>query len=499
MTSGKVGLFDFVALDRASATPLYRQLFSQIRTAILNGLLKPGSRLPASRKLAGLLGTSRNTVITAYELLAMEEYITPHGAAGTRVADIPALNAVSASRSSLFGYQIKPPEIAISLRGKSISASERYLPSHLERTFAAGLPALEHFPSDVWARCLSRQARRADARTMDYGEITGVQELRRAIANHLASARGFRPDPDQIIVFNSGQAALDLLTRILTDPGDTAWIEDPGYLGARGAFAAAHATILPLAVDREGLIIPDDESIPDSSPKMIYVTPSHQCPTGVTMSLNRRLRLLEVAANTGSVVLEDDYDSEFRYAGAPVSTLWSMDRYERVIYMGTFSKTMFPGLKIGYLVVPNPLVAVLRRALCHSGQSPNKLVQFALADFIDGGLFADHIRKMRDIYTVRKDRFLAALEAKLADDLEWSPVTTGMQQTVFFRRQINDEEVTLAARNRGVTAPYLSRFFLGPQKRSGLFLGFAGANEHDTQKGIETLKDAIDAVPDAIV
>lgn len=487
MTKTGAGLFDFLNLDRGDGAPLYTQLFAQVRDAILSGALQPGERLPSTRALAETLGVGRNTITTAYEMLAAEEYLVPLGAAGTRVADLPALASVAGPSAA---EAVTDQEVALSRRGAAICGAPRYLPKYRDRAFAAGLPALEHFPHALWARGVSRRARQSLARTLDYGHIRGAPELRRAIAAHLATARGFRPDPDQIIVLNGAQAALDLVARITTDPGDAVWIEDPGYLGARGAFRAAGARIAPIPVDHEGMVVPERPPI-DAPPKLIYTTPSHQCPTGVTLSLERRLSLLSVARAAGALIIEDDYDSEFRYAGPPISPLWSLDKGRSVIYMGTFSKTLFPGIKIGYLVAPAPLAGPLERALCHTGHAANKTVQLALADFIEEGRFAEHVRSMKLLYEERRAAFLKAVDATLGATVSWSPTSTGMQQTLFFRDAVDDAAVAREAQARNITAPTLSRFYLGPAKRHGLFLGFAGVDSAEAAEGLRKVAEAL--------
>lgn len=489
MTGAGAGLFDFLCMDRTSSTPLYSQLFAQIRDAILDGALAPGARMPSTRALAKHLTVGRNTVTTAYEMLAAEEYLVPYGAAGTRVADLPALRTVAGVSGAEGDKGASAP---LSRRGAAICGAARYLPEYRDRAFAAGLPALEHFPHTLWARGMSRRARQSLARTLDYGEIAGAPELRRAIAAHLATARGFRPDPDRIVVVNSAQAALDLLARIVTDPGDAVWIEEPGYLGARGAFRAAGARIAPIPVDEAGLAVP---SAPPggAAPKLIYTTPSHQCPTGATLSLERRLALLQAARAAGALIVEDDYDSEFRYAGPPISPLWSLDRGRSVVYMGTFSKTLFPGIKIGYLVAPPALADALRRALFHTGQAANKTVQLALADFIEEGRFAEHVRSMKALYEMRRAAFLDALEAELGGAVDWAPADTGMQQALFFTDPIEDALVAREAEARGITAPTLSRFYLGAAPRQGLFLGFAAVEPKDAARGLARLAAALDA------
>ena len=276
----------------------------------------------------------------------------------------------------------------------------------------------------------------------------------------------------------------------MTDAGDTAWIEEPGYLGARGAFQGAGLSIRPIPVDDQGVEVPEALSI---APKLIYVTPSHHCPTGVMMSLERRLQLLETSRIHGALIIEDDYDSEFRSDGHPISTLWSLDQGRTVVYMGTFSKTMFPGLKLGYLVAPVELCASLTKALHHTGQSANKIVQLALAEFIAEGRFADHVRTMKKTYAARRSVFLDELQQCFGDLVSFTPTKTGMQQAVLLNSDISDVVLSEAARSCGVTAPTLSRFFIGSQRKDGFFLGFASSNEDEIRAGMHKLSTVVKA------
>ncbi|MBY5989140.1 PLP-dependent aminotransferase family protein [Roseovarius atlanticus] len=483
-----VGLFSFLELDRSGKRTLAIQLFDSIREAILDGTLSPGTRLPSSRQLAKQLGISRNTVTTAYEQLCVEEYVTPVRGAGTKVAELPALQQIHPRKNEI--GEPDPPRIRLSRRGENLSDSPRYLPQFKNRSFAAGLPALDLFPHELWARYISRAVRRSAIRRFDYGEISGTPELKRSIVEHLATARGFRPELEQIVILNGAQAALDLIARLTADVGDTAWLEEPGYLGARGAFRGAGLAVRPIAVDAQGLRPPDDLSQP---PKLIYVTPSHHCPTGVPLSLDRRLKLLDVARRTNALVIEDDYDSEFRYAGPPISTLWSLNKGRSVIYMGTFSKTMLPGIKIGYLVAPPCLASAIANALHHTGQAASKTIQFALAEFIDDGRFSEHIRQMKKAYYSRRGTFLAELERCLGGAITYTPTSTGMQQTVFLKGGMSDVAISAAAMDRGIAAPVLSRFYIGPKKTNGLFLGFASSGENETRRGLEKLASAFEA------
>jgi GntR family transcriptional regulator/MocR family aminotransferase len=486
----KLSFFDIIAVDRHSARALHAQVCEAIRHAILGGKLRAGVRLPSTRRLASDLGIGRNTVIAAYEQLTVEGYLDALTGSGTRVSMLPQFAPAVSDNKRREATSKRDPVASrpgISRRGLKLGGAPRYLPTYENPTFAPGLPAIEEFRLTQWARIVGRHARRYSPQYCDYSQMAGIPELRRAIVQHLGTARGVVAEPEQIIVLASAQAALDLLTRMTLDPGDVAWIEDPGYLGARAALISAGASILPVPLDREGLDIAVGTSQASKPPKLIYVTPSHQCPTGITMSLPRRLELLELARVSGAWIIEDDYDSEFRYRGDPIASLQGLDRLGCVIYMGTFSKTMFPGLRIGYLVAPLQLVKSVEVAVCHTGQAASKLLQSAVSEFIEGGHFAEHLRRMRRLYEERQSILISELRDQLSDRLLVQRSNTGIQLVAYLRDQANDQQVFLAAKEFNIVAPPISRFFLGSCMTPGLFLGFAATREERIPKGVKEL------------
>jgi len=317
--------------------------------------------------------------------------------------------------------------------------------------------------------------------------------LREAVAAYLGAARAVRCEPEQVIVVAGAQQALDLAARVLTDAGDSVWVEEPGYLGAKGALAAAGARLVPVPLDEEGLSVEAGARLAPAA-RLIYASPSHQYPTGVTMSLSRRLALLEWAGRAGAWVLEDDYDSEYRYAGRPLAALQGLDREQRVVYLGTFSKVLFPALRIGYIVVPEDLVDAFRAARSLSDRHSPTVEQAVLADFIVEGHFARHIRRMRALYAERQAALVAAGREELGGLLELRPADAGLHLTGLLPAGVSDREASLAAEARGVEAQPLSAFHLGPARRAGLVLGYAAYDGREIREGARQLAAALQSL-----
>lgn len=482
-------------LDPDLETPLYRQLYDSVRSAILSGRLLAGLRMPPSRTLAKELAIGRNTVVAAYEQLIAEGYLESRVGSGTHVAAIPPDTLIEAGRAER--QEIKPdPRRRLSQRGEAMLTVKRASPSYVKGhvlPFQHGMPSLEFFPHQVWARLLARRARQPQSRLFDYQLGTGFPALREAIAEYLGAARGVVCGPDNVIVTAGAQASLDLATRLVVDPGDVVWHEEPGYLGARGAFLASSARIVPVPVDEEGMN-PDAAPPGEDPPRLIYCTPSHQYPLSVTMSLKRRLALLQKANEVGAWILEDDYDSEFRYAGRPLSSLQGLDRTGGVIYMGTMAKTLFPAIRIGYLVVPDNMVEACLRAIRVTGQNPPAIVQAAVADFMHEGHFSAHIRRMRALYAERRDLLIDALESKLGGRIRPARPDGGMQLPAFLPEGVSDDDATAAADRHKVLTTAVSHFYLTQRKRHALYLGFAGVPEKLIEPGVERLSAALHEV-----
>jgi GntR family transcriptional regulator / MocR family aminotransferase len=470
-----------LSLNSQLKVPLYRQLYNEIRTAILSGRLQPGVQLPASRDLAAELKVSRNTVLNAYEQLLAEGYIHGKEGSGTFVSQL-------LTQSS---QKLKRHKHRVSERGKILGNIEVSVPSNSSAkiSFRPGTPALEKFPFALWSKLLVRSLGELTAKDFHYSRSAGYVPLRKAIADYLRRNRGVNCDVEQVLIVSGSQQALDLCARILLDPGDSVWMEDPGYRGARAAFRAAGAEIISVGLDAEGL---SWKSVPAyRSPRLIYVTPSHQFPLGITMSLSRRLELLEMANRQNVWILEDDYDSEFRYDGRPLAALQGLDQNERVVYMGTFSKVMFPGLRLGYLVVPDDLSRTFAKAKALLDRHSPILEQAALAEFIVSGKFERHIREMRKLYARRQKAMIAAVEQIFPNwTIQASPA--GMHLVTRLPRGWNDQKISALAAEHGIDVPALSMYSNGRQlSPGGLLLGYAAIPEARVRKAVEALAKAI--------
>ncbi|MGB7088228.1 MAG: PLP-dependent aminotransferase family protein [Phormidesmis sp.] len=415
-------------------TPLYRQVYAQIRMAILTGRVRSHQKLPSSRQLAKSLGLSRTTVTQSYDQLISEGYLQTRQGAGTfvcaqipdelltlpeqRTSDEPTDCLTSGLTSGLTG-PLQPELPALSTYGDRLSHTADFTyEKDCPLSFRYGLPDMSLFPIQQWRRLLSRQ-HSASTEWMDYSAApTGHAPLREQIARYISQVRAVRCTPEQILITNGTQQALDLAVRVLINPGEAIAIENPGYLSGRRIFRAGGASLLPVAVDAEGIKIEGPDGLVQMAanqplkrmPKLVYVTPSHQFPTGVLMSLSRRLALLQWAQQNNALIIEDDYDSEFRYSGRPIPALQGLDTSDRVLYMGTFSKLMFPGLRIGYVVLPVPLIPLFQRAKWLCDRQGALIDHFALADFIGEGHLAKHIRRMRTVYEGRRQVLVSELK-----------------------------------------------------------------------------------------
>ncbi len=470
--------FQALTLQGGSGEPLHRQLYNELRSAILGGRLPAGCRLPASRELAQVTRLSRNTVLSAYDQLIAEGYILSRAGSGTYVVG-------SLPDQVLSGPAMEPiPEGARGARRIS-RRGERLLeipfrrwppPSTGELLFRAGLPALDEFPMDIWRRLTERHLRHASAETLAYGDPQGHRPLREAIAAHLAAARGARCEAGQVVVTAGSQQAISIAAEVLIDPGDTVLFEEPGYFAARAAFEAAGANLVPVSVDGEGF---DVAEAVRASPKarLAYLTPSHQNPLGVTMSLPRRRALLQWAESGGSWILEDDNASECRYHGRPLAALQGIDPHGRVLYAGTFSKVMFSSLRLGYLVAPPDLLrAVIHARELRDRQSPG-IQQAVMADFMLEGHLARHLRRMRTLYAARLEALRRAVREHAADVLELGEAEGGVNRVVWLPPGLSDSVAVEALQPEGFACLPLSEFRMRAGGRAGLVLGFAGMTE----------------------
>ncbi|MDB5058090.1 MAG: GntR family transcriptional regulator [Chloroflexi bacterium] len=493
-----------VRLDEHAGLPLHRQLYDQLRIAILEGRLAGGSRMPSTRALANQLGLSRNTVTSTYDQLLAEGYITARLGSGTYVCTAPPDDLFEAPRH-ITDFQSPPRNLATTAmpplsdwaRRATEGKVDEMLPpgtATLPYDFRDGRPAIDHFPTDLWRRLLGRRLRSKNLAHFGYAPTNGVEALRQALTEYLRRARAVRCTPEQILIVNGSQQALDLLARVCLNPGDAVVLEEPGYLGARRAFTAQGARIVHATVDAAGLITEElDRMVAGASPKLLYVTPSHQFPTGAVLSLPRRLALLRWAREHGALVIEDDYDSEFRYAGRPVEALQGLDTSGTVVYIGTFSKVLFPSLRMGYLVLPPSLVEPVNTAKWLSDRYTATLEQQVLADFFNEGHFERHLRAMRQVYQTRHDAFVAAIDRELGD-LVLPPMTgTGLHALVTLREPLPIETLVRRAAREGVGIYPAQPYYLNPPPETSLVMGYTGLNEQMIAEGMRRLGTVIRA------
>ncbi|QDG76621.1 PLP-dependent aminotransferase family protein [Labrenzia sp. PHM005] len=474
-------------LDRSSAVPLSQQIYRALREAVGQGRLKAGMRLPSSRSFAHQHAISRNTVNAAYELLKAE------GIVEIRPGAAPVVVEGASPEGSKTDENVPRPVRGLSDRGRKLAENLRG-DSWGQRHGALqpGAPALDAFPYELWARCLRRAARTVQTPDLLYQNISGYPPLKKVLAEYLASERGVRASPDQVLIVPSMQAALAGISAALSDPGDTAWIEDPGYMGARTAFYGAGLNIKGLPVDEFG-VLPESLFNNDPSPRLIYVTPSHQYPFGARMPLARRLALIEAAAQLGATVLEDDYDSEFLFEGRPVAALQGLADAGEVIYMGTFSKSLLPGLRVSYVVVPKDLAGPLGSAFRNMGQLVNVHAQIALTDFIDSGHYRAHLKKIRTLYQQRGLALVGALKERLGNKISVDPPLGNVQVTVRLNEDLQDLKIARAMQARGYSVSPLSVCYLDAQPKPGLIIGFAGASDAQIQGGVSVLKEVLNS------
>jgi GntR family transcriptional regulator/MocR family aminotransferase len=438
------------------------------------------------------LGVARNTVMAAYELLLAEGYLQGKPGSGSYVSKaLPEhlLNAALPDRPAP-GATGRPPKL--SRRGAALAAIRQWINSEPKTAcaFCPGSPALDAFPGELWARLTARYWRSKPSHLLGYGDPAGHRPLREAIAVYLATSRGVQCHPSQVIIVSGSQQGLDLAARVLLDPRESAWIEDPGYSGARGAFVAAGVRLIPVPVDEEGMNFPS-VAHKGGRVRLAYITPAHQYPLGITMSMARRLALLEWANRANAWILEDDYDSEYRYAGRPLAALQGIDSQESVIYLGTFSKVLFPSLRLGYLVVPRSLIDpfVRARALCDG--HPPTVAQAVLAEFLTEGHFARHIRRMRHLYAERQEVFVRAATRDLKGLLDVPSRNGGMHLIGWLDERIDDRAVARRVKAGGIVTMPLSSLASGPLTRGGLLLGYTGINARAIREGVRRLAEIL--------
>ena len=481
------GISPLIALQRRIAKPLYRQIYDAYRDGITSGALSPGQQVPSTRALSSELGVSRIPILEAYSQLLAEGYFETRIGAGTFV-------------SSSLPDQIVPPQSTnkVASRGSRAVSRRAALESWRNHSpwlrgsgaFSVGQLAFDHFPFQAWSTLLARHARKVSAASLNYGDVMGYQPFREALAVYLRTSRGVRCDAHQIMVVSGSQQALDLCARVLLDPGALVWVEEPGYKLMRYTLLIAGCRPIPVPVDDAGLDVLSGIRKCRHA-RAAFVTPSHQYPLGVTMTASRRLQLLDWAQRADSWIIEDDYDSEYRYESMPVASLQGLDQNSRVIYIGTFSKTLFPSLRLGYVVIPADLVdrfAVVRSAtdIC-----PPLFFQSVLADFIDRGQYARHIRKTRLLYGERRSGLVDALTNKFGSSLGILGAEAGMHLTVTLPPGILDGEISLRAAEERLWLWPLSSTYSGKSPRQGFVLGFGSTKVTDIENAVQRLSNLL--------
>ena len=469
--AAKGALLSTLEIDRRCGVPIYRQIEDFLRKMILGGTLLPSQKLPSTRELALELGVSRITIKSVYEQLISEGYVQGQTGAGTFVSkgldsETPVVPSIQITEKEYLDGNFSQTAEHISLS----QASTRYgsiMP------FRPGVPALDKFPIKKWSKYISRATTKSDLANLSYGGLLGSKKLRTSIAHHLADSRGMKVNPEQILITSGAQQAFVLISYVLMNKNDSIWYENPGHIAGRDVMKIAGGHVSPVPIDNEGLNLPY-AILNFPKPKLIFTTPSHQQPLGITMSLTRRLALLKYAAKNDSWVIEDDYDSEFRYRGRPLPALAALDNVGRVLYVGTFSKSLFPSVRIGYVVLPEMLMDAFAKTRNILGQTSSAITEEALSNFMDDGAFAEHIRKMRRLYRDRRDILIKALQEYCCNILVPQQTDAGMHIIADLKNGMTDRFAHSKLLNSDIDSLPLSIYYDGPVERKALVLGFSG-------------------------
>jgi GntR family transcriptional regulator / MocR family aminotransferase len=484
------GILPVIAIDRGAASPLHKQIYDGYRTAIVRGDLAPGQRIPSSRALSGELGISRIPALNAYAQLLAEGYFESRAGSGTFVSAALPQRMTSVARPFGGPAQAGAGPRAVSSRPTLLPA---YGSSPWHRSwgaFGVHQPALDEFPFQVWSSLVLRHCRNPQASAFQHIDPFGVPRFREAICNYLRTARAVRCDPQQVMVVAGSQQALDITARVLFDAGDPVWIEEPGYPLARAVFFAAGCRLVPVPVDDEGLNVAAGVKLCRKA-RAAFVGPSHQYPLGSTMSASRRLQLLDWAQSSGAWIVEDDYDSEYRYESMPIASLQGLDQNARVIYIGTFSKVLFPTLRLGYIVIPPDLVERFGKVRFAMDLGPPHLSQAVLTDFMAEGHFARHIRKMRLVYSERRTALVDLLRKEFGSALQIHGAAAGMHLTVTLPGGFSDREVAMSAAQKGLWLWPLSSCYFTRRARQGFIMGFGSTPVANMPQAIERMRSVL--------
>lgn len=480
-------LLQSIVIDRSAPNTVSAQICNGLREMILTGALGPGERLPATRTLAAEFGVARTTIVDCFDRLLAEGLIETRVGAGTFVS-----GALGSQRPAVAPARPAPPAMSARLANSMASATSQFMLrlQHEPRPFTTAMPAYDAFPMAQWARLSGKHWRRNRNMVLGYPDPNGLPALRKAVAWHLRVNRGIDCDFEQVFIVAGAQQGFQLIAASLIDPGDKVWFENPGAIGARNSLVLHGADLVPVPVDENGLDVEHARAVAPQF-KLAFVTPSHQQPLGAKMSLERRFALLKAAAEAGAFIIEDDWDGEFCFAGPPLPTLKGIDQTGRVIYVGTFSKSLFPALRLGFLLAPPALADHVRRSLEAFSPGVPTALQGIVADFITEGFFATHIRRMRKLYAERFQLLYDGVRTQLAEDLDIVPTETGLHTIAFLRDGLDAGRVAAAAARRGVTVAPIDRFCIGPYPRQGLVLGFSGFTGPQIEAGIRLLGEAL--------
>jgi GntR family transcriptional regulator / MocR family aminotransferase len=489
----------FINLDRRKKQSLVLQMYRQLREAILSGQLKKGHRLPSTRLLAQDLRVSRMTVVNAFDQLTLEGYLAGNVGRGTYVSDqLPdeklRVKCCASNLDTQMPERLTTPTKLFSRQG------QRYLGTELDHGIAStvcipfqpGIPAIDEFPIEAWSKMRRALWKKLGVANLSYGDPAGFQPLRTAIAEYVRAYRGVKCDDQQVVIVSGTQQAVDAVAKLATDPGDHVIFENPGYGRCRAVFLAANNTIVPVSIDRCGLNV--DEAIAKApNARIAYVTPSHQYPMGVTLSIERRIQLIEWANRNGSLIIEDDYDAEFRYCQRPIPALQGLDHGARTIYIGSLSKVVYPSLSMGYAIVPKPMVSPFVKAISLTSRPSPTFEQMAICEFIASGNFARHLRKMRSIHEQRRTVLVNCVEQYLGEFINIVGADAGLHCAATLKIDTRDTDISKRARDIGILLRPLSEY-LYPRpdagKKSelnGLVFGFASSTPTQIRSAVKRL------------
>jgi GntR family transcriptional regulator/MocR family aminotransferase len=484
------GVLPTISVDRDAESPLHKQIYDGFRAAILRRELRPGQRIPSSRELAAELHVSRFPVLNAFAQLLAEGYFESRVGAGTFVSGALPEQQMSVTLPSTAPVQTPSGPRPVARRSFLYPEFVHHAAIRGWGAFGVHQPAFDEFPFQIWSSLVTRHSRNPHANAIHHVNPLGTDRFREAIADYLRTARGVKCSKDQVMIVSGSQQALDITARVLFDPGDAVWLEEPGYRLQRSVLAAAGCRLVPIPVDNEGINVAAGIASRRKA-RAAFVTPSHHYPLGVTMSASRRLQLLNWAQNTGAWIVEDDYDSEYRYESLPIASLHGLDVNSRVIYIGTFSKVLFPSLRLGYIVIPPDLVERFIAVRHVMDIFPPYLYQEVLTDFINEGHFTRHIRKMRQVYGEKRTALVESLRAEFGDQLEVQGSEAGMHLAVVLPAGLNDVEITARAASERLWLWPLSPSYLGENQRQGLILGFGSTPLNQIPRAVHQLRNLV--------